>query len=169
MIFAALLVGGGAAAAYFDAFWPMVLLAMLGVFTAFTSVDFIDISWRLRAGITAMLCALGFVVMWPTLSRATDGKLPLPAYVRDHVNFRLVSGLDLRGGLRLVYTVDVDEAIKDKRDNYFDDMRREAAKVFGLHQGDEVPPDEVYTKLREKVEIEAPRQPANVIRVTVKP
>jgi preprotein translocase subunit SecD len=169
MVFAALLVGGGAAAAYFDAFWPMVLLGLLGLLTAFTSVDFIDISWRLRAGITAMLCALGFIVIWPTLSHATDGKVPLPAYVRDHVNFQLVSGLDLRGGLRLVYTVDVDEAIKDKRDAYYEDMRRELAKIFGLHQGDEAPSEQAYEKLREKVLLEAPRRPANVIKITVLP
>jgi preprotein translocase subunit SecD len=79
-----------------------------------------------------------------------------------------VAGLDLRGGLRLVYTVDVDEAIKDKRNNYYEDMRREAAKVYGLHEGDDVPSEEVYTKLRDKVEIVAPRKPANVITVKVK-
>ena len=62
--------------------------------------------------------------------------------------------LAVRGGLRLVYTVDVDEAIKDKRDHYYEDMRLEATKVYGLHTGDELPSDETFAKLRDKVEIE---------------
>ena len=169
LIGAAVLTGAAAVAAYFNAFWPMTLLGSLGVFSAFAATEVIDLSWRLRAGFIAMLCVLAFVVMWPTLSSATGGKLPLPAYVREHVNFQLVAGLDLRGGLRLVYTVDVDEAIKDKRDSYYEDMRRELAKIFGLHQGDEAPSEEAYEKLREKVMLEAPRRPANVIRLKVQP
>ena len=169
LIGATILMGAAATAAYFDAFWPMALLGLLGAFAAFASTDFIDLSWRLRAGFTAMLCLLGFLVMWPTISGATGGKLPLPAFVRDHVNFHLVAGLDLRGGLRLVYTVDVDEAIKDKRDSYYEDMRRELAKMFGLHQGDEAPSEQAYEKLREKVLLEAPRRPANLIRVKIQP
>jgi preprotein translocase subunit SecD len=80
----------------------------------------------------------------------------------------LVAGLDLRGGLRLVYTVDVDEAIKDKRDHYYEDMRLELAKIFGLHTGDELPSEDVFKKLRDKVELEAPRRPVDEIRVHVK-
>jgi len=91
-----------------------------------------------------------------------------PAFIQERVSFRLVSGLDLRGGLRLVYTVDVDEAIKDKRDHYYEDMRLEAAKVYGLHTGDELPSEEVFQKLRDKVEIESPRRPVDEIRVHVK-
>jgi preprotein translocase subunit SecD len=169
LIGATVFMGGAAVAAYVDAFWPMALLALLGVVTALAATEFMDLSWRLRAGFTGMLVVLGFLVMWPTLSHGTGGKLPMPAYVRDRVNFRLLAGLDLRGGLRLVYTVDVDEAIKDKRDSYYEDMRRELAKLLGLHQGDEAPPEEVYQKLREKIALEAPRRPANVIRLVVQP
>ena len=169
LVGATVLMAAAAGAAYSDAFWPMAMFAALGVLTAFAATEVVDLSWRLRAGFTALLCALGFLVMWPTLSKATAGKLPIPAYVRERVNFQLVAGLDLRGGLRLVYTVDVDEAIKDKRDSYYEDMRRELAKVFGLHQGDEAPSEQAYEKLREKVMLEAPRRPANIIRLKVQP
>jgi preprotein translocase subunit SecD len=165
----ALAAGGAAFSAYHGVFWGMVVLAMVALTCAFAAIEVVDLGWRLRFSAAASIAGLGFLALWPTLPGLTGGKIPCPQYIQDHVSFRLVAGLDLRGGLRLVYTVDVDEAIKDKRDNYYDDMRREAAKVFGLHQGDEVPPDEVYTKLRDKVEIEAPRMPANLIRVTVKP
>ncbi|HMA97151.1 MAG TPA: protein translocase subunit SecD, partial [Polyangiaceae bacterium] len=68
-----------------------------------------------------------------------------------------------------MYSVDVDEAIKDKRDRYYEDMRVELTKVYGLHDGSDRPSEETYTKLRDLVEIEAPRRPANVIRINVKP
>jgi preprotein translocase subunit SecD len=156
-------------AAYHDAFWAMVVLAMIALSAAVASLDLFELGWRLRFALAASVAGLGFLVMWPTLPALTGGKFPCPAYIRDHVSFRLVAGLDLRGGLRLVYAVDVDTAIKDKRDNYYEDLRREAAKVLGLVKEDEVPSDEVYAKLREKVEVEAPRAPSNVIRVVVKP
>ncbi|HEX2877305.1 MAG TPA: protein translocase subunit SecD [Polyangiaceae bacterium] len=163
------LAGGAAAfAAYHNAFWPMALLGMIAFTAAFASVDVLDLGWRLRFSLAASVAGLGFLILWPTLPGLTGGKIPCPAYIQEHVAFRLVAGLDLRGGLRLVYTVDVDEAIKDKRNNYYEDMRREAAKVYGLHEGDDVPSEEVYTKLRDKVEIVAPRKPANLITVKVK-
>src|SRR4051812_9841506 len=151
----AIAAGSAAFAAYHDGFWPMTLLAMLALTCAVASVDVFELGWRLRFSLAAAVAGLGFLAMWPTLPGLTGGKIPCPAYIQDHVAFRLVAGLDLRGGLRLVYAVDVDEAIKDKRDNYYEDMRREAAKVLGLideKKADEVPTDEVYAKLREKVE-----------------
>jgi preprotein translocase subunit SecD len=165
--------GAGAAAAaafaaYHNGFWPMVLLGMIAATCTIASIDVFELGWRLRFSLAASVAGLGFLVMWPTLPGLTDDKIPCPAFIQEHVGFRLVAGLDLRGGLRLVYAVDVDEAIKDKRDNYYEDMRREAAKVLGLYTGDEVPSDDVYAKLRDKVEIDAPRRPANVIRLKVK-
>lgn len=160
--------GSAAFAAYHDAFWPMTILAMFALGAAFASIDLFDLGWRLRFALTASIAGLAFLVMWPTLPGLTGDKVPCPAYIRDHVSFRLVAGLDLRGGLRLVYAVDVDAAIKDKRDSYYEDMRREAAKVLGLSSGDEIPSDDVYAKLREKVEIESPRASTNIIRVRVK-
>lgn len=164
----AIAAGSAAFAAYHAAFWPMVVLGMIAATCAFASLDVFELGWRLRFSLAASVAGVAFLVLWPTLPGLTSGKIPCPAYIREHVDFRLVAGLDLRGGLRLVYAVDVDEAIKDKRDNYYEEMRREAAKLLGVHTGDDIPTDEAYAKLREKVEIEAPRKPANVIRVKIK-
>ena len=164
----AIAAGSAAFAAYHDGFWAMVVLGMLAATCAFASLDVVDLGWRLRFSVAASAAGLAFLVLWPTLPGMTGGKIPCPAYIQEHVGFRLVAGLDLRGGLRLVYAVDVDEAIKDKRDNYYEEMRREAAKVLGVHTGDEIPTDEAYAKLRDKIEIEAPRKPANVIRLKIK-
>jgi preprotein translocase subunit SecD len=163
-------VAAGAAAfcAYHNVFWGMVILGMIALTAAFAAIDVFELGWRMRFSLAASAAGLAFLVLWPTLPGLTGDRVPCPAYIQQHVGFRLVAGLDLRGGLRLVYSVDVDEAIKDKRDNYYEDMRREAAKVLGLYEGDDVPSDEVYAKLREKVEIEAPRKPANSIHIKVK-
>jgi preprotein translocase subunit SecD len=99
----------------------------------------------------------------------SGGRVPCPHYIKQHVSPRLVAGLDLRGGLRLVYTVDVDEAIKDKRDRYYEDMRAELAKVLGLSEGDDRPTEETLAKLRKKVEVTAPRQLNDQFTVRVLP
>ncbi|HEY3668595.1 MAG TPA: protein translocase subunit SecD [Polyangiaceae bacterium] len=164
---AALFGVGAAAAAHNDAFWPLVLLGALSVWIAFTAVDVMDTGWRVRCGLAVSACTFGFLVLWPTLPNWSS-RIKCPEYIREHVSARLVAGLDLRGGLRLVYTVDVDEAIKDKRDHYYEDMRLELAKIFGLHTGDELPSEDVFKKLRDKVELEAPRRPVDEIRVHVK-
>ena len=159
--------GGGAAWA--DAFWPMVFFGVLTLWAVIASTNLIDMSWRVRAGLCASVALLGFTALWPTLDKMTGGKVPCPRFVEERIDFRLVAGLDLRGGLRLVYTVDVDEAIKDKRDRYYEDMRVELAKIYGLHSGDDRPTEEVYVKLRDKVALEAPRTQTNIVKLDVKP
>jgi preprotein translocase subunit SecD len=146
----------------------MVSFGVLAACAFLAGLDIVDLSWRMRTGLILGICSIAFLVLWPSLANMSGGKFPCPAYVRDRVSFRLVAGLDLRGGLRLVYTVDVDEAIKDKRDRYYEDMRVQLSKAFGLHSGDERPSEEVYKKLREKVTLEAPRRPANRIVITFK-
>jgi preprotein translocase subunit SecD len=169
MWLAALLAASAAGAAWAEGFWPMVILGMLALTATFGAVPVLDMSWRMRCALNVGVVALGFLALWPTFDGMSGGKFHCPAYVKEHVSFRLVAGLDLRGGLRLVYTVDVEEAVKDKRDHYHEDMRTELTRVFGLHKGDERPTEESYAKLREKVELEAPRQPVELLRLRLKP
>lgn len=157
--------GGGAA--YSDAFWPMLVLGVLTLCAGFCATRLVDLGWRMRASIVLSVMTLAFFALWPSLDRDSGVRLRCPAWVKDRVDFRLVAGLDLRGGLRLVYTVDVEEAIKDKRDRYNEDMRTSLAKVFDLHSGDERPTEEAMVKLREYAKVEAPRRPANTLRLTL--
>jgi preprotein translocase subunit SecD len=157
-----------AAAAHYDAFWPMVSLGTLALWSGLVALPLVDLGWRMRFGLTVSVCVIAFFALWPSFDRMSQGKVPCPKYVEDRISFRLVAGLDLRGGLRLVYTVDVDEAIKDKRDRYYEDMRAELSKAYGLNTTTERPTEEMIAKLREKVEVDAPRTNASVIRVRVK-
>ena len=88
-------------------------------------------------------------------------------YLRANIPFRLVRGLDLKGGLRLVYTVEVDEAIKDKRDRYFDQLRGALATAFGFHTDkDKAPTVDELRKLPTKVNVVRSREEAGLITVT---
>src|SRR5208282_1451119 len=95
-----------------------------------------DGTWRLKLGFVAAVFLGGLVSLWPTLNSMSGGKIPLPAYFRERIGFAIAPGLDLRGGMRLVYTVEVEEAIRDKRDHYADEMRQSLGVLFGFHSGD---------------------------------
>jgi preprotein translocase subunit SecD len=158
-----------ATAAYHDGFWAMVVFGVLGLWAVVASLNVVDGGWRARAGLVLSTAIIGGLVMWPTLSAMSDGKVPLPEYVAKNVTFKLVKGLDLQGGLRLVYTVDVDEAIRDRRDRRYEDMRLELAKAFDLHSGDERPTEVTYQKLRELVEVATSRTASDTLVLDVKP
>lgn len=166
---AATAAGLAGAAAHYDAFWPMASFGMGMLWLAMLGSKFIDTSWLNRAALTLVVTISGFLVLWPSLDTMSNGAFPCPRWIEQRVSFRLTKGLDLSGGLRLVYSVDVDEAIKDKRDRYYEDMKAELAKVYGLHKGDDRPSEAVYVKLRELVDVEAPRGEPSVVRINVKP
>lgn len=160
--------GSAVFAAQGDSFWTMVGLGLIALWFTILALPLGDTNFRLRLGLLKVATILAFLTLWPSLDTATGGKFPCPRYIEERVEARLVAGLDLRGGLRLAYTVDVAEAVKDKRDGYYDDMRKELAKLYAGHSGDEAPSDELLEKLKSSVEISAPRAPSNLIRLKVK-
>jgi preprotein translocase subunit SecD len=166
--FAAACAGSAATAAFYDAFWPMVSFGVFALWGSIVGLGVVDLSWRIRFGLVLSLALVGFVALWPSLHAMSGGRLPCPGYIQDRVEFRLVAGLDLRGGLRLVYAVDVDEAIKDKRFRYYEEMQALLAKAYGLHDGDKAPDEGVLQKLRERVNFQTPRRPANQIIINFK-
>lgn len=165
----ALAAGGAALAAQGDSFWTMVVLAVISLWFAFLAVPWGDANWRGRFGLVVGISIISFFALWPTFDNMAGGRAMCPKWVEDRVTARLVAGLDLRGGLRLVYTVDVGEAIKDKRNSYYEDMRRELAKLYADHSGDESPSEAVFNALREKVQLNAPATRPDTIELTIKP
>ena len=153
---------------YYDAFWPLVCFGIIGGWATIAGLRVLDSNWRLRCGMVLSITLLAGVSFWPSLESMTNGLIPCPAYVKERVKFRLVAGLDLRGGLRLVYNVDVNEALKDRRDRHYEDMQVALAKLFELHSGDERPGEEVYAKLREKVSLEKPASDPRALTLSVK-
>jgi len=72
------------------------------------------------------------------------------------MNAAIAPGLDLRGGMRLVYTVEVEEAIRDKRDHLADDMRQALGVLFEIHSGDGPLTHDQHQKLDAKVHVATP-------------
>jgi len=165
-ITAGLCAAGAAIAAHYHVFWVLGTLSLGMLWALITALPIMDLAWRAKVGLVLVVAAGAFVSVWPTLDGMSGGKFPAPQYIKDNVPFRIVAGLDLRGGMRLVYTVDVDEAIKDKRDRYYDEMRQQLAVEYGLHEGDKAPTREVLAELEKKVRVEKPRDRANTIVVS---
>jgi preprotein translocase subunit SecD len=98
---------------------------------------------------------------------ALAGDKGVTQWLTHNIGFRLVRGLDLAGGIRLVYEVGVREAIKDKRDRYYDDLRAKLTKAYKLSQGDAPTFDEM-NRLAEFVSITKPRDAVNTVELTFK-
>ncbi len=93
---------------------------------------------------------------------AENGEKGFKHWLLANIPYRMVQGLDLAGGIRLVYTVEVQEAIKGKRDRYYDDLRVKLAKSFGLAAEDD-PTAEELQKLPKHVTIVKPRDDIGTI------
>jgi preprotein translocase subunit SecD len=110
-----------------------------------------DKSWYLRFAVMVVVVLAGWVVLWPSL----DAWVPAPESLRKHIHQRLSPGLDIRGGLRLSYDVEVDEAIRDRRDLRADDLTRELGVRLGLIPKDTRPTREQLTAVRARVKTKA--------------
>ncbi|RLB45109.1 MAG: protein translocase subunit SecD, partial [Deltaproteobacteria bacterium] len=99
------------------------------------------------------------------LKASVAGDKGFHRFLLSNIPFRMVRGLDLKGGLRLVYTVDVEEAIKDKRDSYYDDLREGLARSYGLAAGEDPTVAEMQ-KLADHVALKKPRTEFGTIYLT---
>ena len=136
----AIAAGSGALFFHFDNFWGLVISGLIVVWAALRPAP----GDGRRAGASRSASSspsfLGaLIALWPTFEDMSGRQGPAArAYVqRPHHASRIVPGLDLQGGLRLVYTVEVEEAIRDKRDQL---RRRDAPGArddrTSIHTGD---------------------------------
>ena len=149
-----------------DNFWGLVISSLIVVWSLIGMLPIMDGAWRTKVGFVTAVFLGSLVALWPTFEGMSDGKIKCPTYVKDRITFGVVKGLDLQGGLRLVYTVEVEEAIRDKRDKFADEMRHELAVAFNFHTGEGLLKREELTKLEEKVHVSAPE--AAVVKIKFK-
>ncbi len=170
-----IVIAGAAASGYAfyrtDTFWGVVVSGLVIVWAIVTALPIMDVAWRHKVGFTLAVFGACVVALLPTfedLSRDANGnpRFRAPAYVKDNINFGIVKGLDLQGGLRLVYTVEVEEALRDKRDKLADDIRRELAIAFKIHSGDGLLKQAQLKQLEEKVHVFTPE--SSLIRIKFK-
>ncbi|MGK4004111.1 protein translocase subunit SecD [Sorangium sp. So ce1036] len=185
---AALSAGAAALAAHYHVFWALATFGLMVPWALFCTGPWIDFAWRAKTGFALFLALGAALCIFPTYhderygrpdqsglsseelaeqeTQAKRGDLGFSRFLTSNIPFRLVRGLDLKGGLRLVYSVDVDEAINDKRDRYYDDLRAELATAFGFHEGDAPPTIEQMQKLQTKLRIEKSRENTDTITIT---
>ena len=70
-----------------------------------------DKGWYFRFSLMVLVTLFGWFVLWPSL----HAWVPAPNIVRKYFTGRISPGLDIRGGLRLTYDVEVEEAVRDRR------------------------------------------------------
>lgn len=99
------------------------------------------------------------------IAAAQVGDKGFRQWLLSNIGFRMVQGLDLAGGIRLVYTVEVQEAIKAKRDRYWEDLRVKLTKSLGLAAGDDPTPEEIE-KLADHASVSKARD--DIGKITVK-
>jgi preprotein translocase subunit SecD len=163
LVLMAIATGSGALFFHFDSFWGLFTCGFVLVWAGFGLLPVMDGLWRFKAGFVSAVFLAAGVVLWPTAHNMSGGRVHVPRYLADRIvsgspaePIAIAPGLDLRGGMRLVYTVEVDEAIRDKRDHYADDMRQELATSFGFHSGEGRVTREELTKLDDKLHVAQP-------------
>jgi len=139
-----------------DNFWGLVIASLIVVWALVGALPIMDGAWRTKTGFVVAVFLGALIVLWPTFEGMSDGKIKCPTYVKDRITFGIVKGLDLQGGLRLVYTVEVEEAIRDKRDKFADEMRHELAVAYKIKEGEGLLKREDLSKLEEKVHVSGP-------------
>jgi preprotein translocase subunit SecD len=93
-----------------------------------------DRGWYFRLAIVVGSSVLGFLALWPSLDRW----LPCPEIVKETFDNQINPGLDIKGGLRLMYEVEVDEYIRDRRDRIAEQVQRQCGVLIGVVPEEEV-------------------------------
>ncbi len=101
-----------------------------------------DRGWYFRFIVVVASAALGLLALWPSM----DQWLPAPEFIKKTFPGRISPGLDIKGGLRLMYEVEVDEYIRDRRDRDAEQVQRQCGVLIGA-----VEESEVDTVSREKL------------------
>lgn len=95
-----------------------------------------DRQWYLRFGVVISAVVAGWLALWPTLSDAEV--IGAPTWVEETFTGRINPGLDIRGGLRLMYEVEVDEYIRDRRDRFAEQMVRRLGVLLDVIDEEEL-------------------------------
>jgi preprotein translocase subunit SecD len=112
-----------------------------------------DRGWYLRFSAVLAAAVISWLALWPSLGGLG---LEAPKWVRDVFPGRISPGLDIRGGLRLMYEVEVDEYIRDQRDRKAERLLRQVGVLLGLYEEDQMDnlSEAKLAELREKVSVE---------------
>lgn len=121
-----------------------------------------DRGWYFRLAIVVASSVLGFLALWPSIDRW----LPCPDIVKETFENQINPGLDIKGGLRLMYEVEVDEYIRDRRDRLAEQVQRQCGVLLGIVPEEEV--DEIdkptLQRIRDRCKVERVDKDGGAIR-----
>jgi preprotein translocase subunit SecD len=81
-----------------------------------------DRSWVYRVISYTLLTLVALLFLTPSLATWLGKDDKVPGWVHKHIQNKILLGLDLQGGLHLVYEVQVDKAVSDKADRLASDI-----------------------------------------------
>jgi preprotein translocase subunit SecD len=81
-----------------------------------------DRGWVYRVITYTLITIAAVVFLTPTVATWLGKEDRLPGWLTKHVQKKIMLGLDLQGGLHLVYEVQVDKAVSDKADRLSSDI-----------------------------------------------
>ena len=110
-----------------------------------------DRGWYLRLGIVVACCVAAWFALWPSLG----AWVPAPSWVKHTFPGRIAPGLDIQGGLRLMYEVEVDVAISDRRGRVVPQIEERLGRDLGTIRGDESPEQREIAATRRKLRVTA--------------
>ena len=88
-----------------------------------------DRGWYVRFSVVLASIVLAWCALWPSLEQ---WGVHSPGFIKSAFSGRLSPGLDIRGGLRLMYEVEVDEYVRDTRDRRSEQLLRKLGVKLGV-------------------------------------
>jgi preprotein translocase subunit SecD len=95
-----------------------------------------DRNWVYRVLTYALLTAVAVIALIPSAASIVGKDDALPGWMKKHLKNKIQLGLDLQGGLHLVYEVQVDKAVSDKADRLAGDLEEKLHKDKKVKSGD---------------------------------
>jgi preprotein translocase subunit SecD len=123
-----------------------------------------DRGWYARFGLIVGCLVVSCLALWPSIPEG--GSFPgAPDWVRSAFRNRIAPGLDIQGGMRLMYEVEVDEAVVERRDLRAQQIFERLCFAFEICNEDEAATDAQLDETRERVRVETVRDNAQAFRV----
>lgn len=93
------------------------------------------------------------------------GWWPGPRLILDYVDRRITPGLDIQGGLRMMYTVDMDAAVEDRRNARAQQLLRRLGEKMDIIEEDEAPDEDELAEIRARVNAQTSTTNPRLIRL----
>jgi preprotein translocase subunit SecD len=119
--------------------------------------------WYFRFSLVLVAILGAWVALWPTFDRL--GWVGAPEWVTENVETQITPGLDIQGGLRLMYSVDMDAAIEDRMQARAQQLLRQLGEKLDIVEEGEAPDEEELEEIRQRVSARIGTAGSRVIRL----